>query len=291
MLIIQDQNEDEDKASSFQRKWVCTATWFFCTSSKKLNHCYFSQSKCTQLDPDLFYPAPGRGFPPGPSRRRWRGWLRLHRSDPLQRNRITQLKLQYNTFLTPYQHWCFFLGSASYMCVEVRSDAISRRDPEDPVPAGRGVQEERPLWEGAAGSQPHQPGSLQTGTFITQKSTNQICMCHQCMCLCHKHVWVLIIPHLLSEIHRNLGASRQECQTGSTAGSTRPTVLGLHTVLLWGYLHCYMSVKTVRGCTGVAARGQSYSFSCTVSAWGGFFSSCCSLLTSKQIQITFLLVF
>lgn len=31
---------------------------------------------------------------------------------------------------------------------------------------------------------------------------------------------------------RNLGASQQECQTGSTAGSTNPTNLGLHLVLL-----------------------------------------------------------
>lgn len=29
----------------------------------------------------LFCSAPGRGFHPGPSRRRWRDWLRLHRSD------------------------------------------------------------------------------------------------------------------------------------------------------------------------------------------------------------------
>lgn len=54
---------------------------------------------------------------------------------------------------------------------------------------------------------------------------------------------------------RNLGASHQECLTGSTAGSTRPTKQGLHTVLLtWDTW-----TSTVRGAclrTGVRTVSQ-----------------------------------
>lgn len=125
------------------------------------------------------------------------------------------------------------------MHVEVWNDAISRRDPEDPVPAGWGVQEERPLWEGAAGSVPHQPGSFQTGTFITHSQHLDIILCTDIIIST-----VLIIN--ISDVFRNLWVSHRECQTGSTAGSKKPIEPGLLKVLLWGYLYWYMSAKTAQ---------------------------------------------
>lgn len=74
-VLKQDQNEDENKASSFQRKWV----WQFF-------HLYlfvYTLLSVTDYTCTLMYsvfPALGRGFHLDPSRKRWRGWLRQRRS-------------------------------------------------------------------------------------------------------------------------------------------------------------------------------------------------------------------
>lgn len=86
---------------------------------------------------------------------------RLAQAAQVGKNILTAL-MQHVDITAPFC-WLYCL----YICVEVWHGAVSRRHPEDLVPAGWGVQEERPLWEGAAGSEPHQPGSFQTGTFVT----------------------------------------------------------------------------------------------------------------------------
>lgn len=78
----------------------------------------------------LHYAAPDRGFHPGPSRRRWRDWLRLHRSNARHIKHTSPAAVAH---------------CDPFACAEVRSRTVPRCGPEDAVPDGRGVQEERPL--------------------------------------------------------------------------------------------------------------------------------------------------
>lgn len=113
-----------------------------------------------------------------------------------------KLLIQHNYVSTPAQlcHFVadvFCLHCASFMHIEVWNYAISRRGPEDPVPDGRGVQEERPVWEGAATSEPNQPRSFQTGAFITHS--------HAVFTL-HHDVIISVFPMITSPTFQEFGS-------------------------------------------------------------------------------------